>query len=299
MIGLRWSSAQRAADLQDAGGGRRNPGRRGRAPATARPVERCSGPAPSRSSRRAMRCEDENTRKAFLAGYDAQAQRPDQGRRQAGHSADRAGRLSVLDSDRRRKATPGRSTPRPAARRFSARRIGRNELAAIQAVPRLRRCAERIRRHDAEGRRAGGLRPAHRQQPGQEGRPVLAGRGGRAAKPARRGGRATRPARLPRRQRRAVSRLLLQDPDPAGRQGAGRRARLHRRRQDDRRLRAGRLAGRIRQLRHHDLHGQPRRRRVREGSRRGDRQDRRRRRRVQSGRELEEGQSLAEIATLE
>ena len=56
--------------------------------------------------------------------------------------------------------------------------------------------------------------------------------------------------------RRALSRLLLQDTDQPRAECARRRRRLRRARKHDRRLRACRLSGRIRQFRHHDLHHQ-------------------------------------------
>ena len=73
----------------------------------------------------------------------------------------------------------------------------------------------------------------------------------------------------------AVSRLLLQDPDQAGPGGRGRRGGLHRKRQDDRRVRARRLSRGIPQFRGHDFHRQLHGRGVPEGSRTKHRHDRR------------------------
>ena len=72
------------------------------------------------------------------------------------------------------------------------------------------------------------------------------------------------------RQAGALPRLPLPHPEGAGAGRAGRRLRLRRAGQDDRRPRARRLAGDLRQLGRDDLHGQPRRRGVREGPRAAD-----------------------------
>ena len=74
-----------------------------------------------------------------------------------------------------------------------ARRIGKNELDAIQASPRLCGRTARIRGEGSDRRRHEHLCAAHRQPAGQEGRPLLAGRAGRRREPAgRTDGAATR-----------------------------------------------------------------------------------------------------------
>ena len=107
--------------------------------------------------------QDENTRKVFLAAYDAKHSVANQ-RRQAGHAADRSGRLSVRDSDREKGRLVDvrhRGRPRGGSRPPHWPQRTRRD----PGLPRLLRCPVRIRRDDAEGRRHGGLRSARRQPP--------------------------------------------------------------------------------------------------------------------------------------
>ena len=98
-------------------------------------------------------------------------------------------------------------------------------------VPRDRGRPARVRRDAPDGRRPAAVRPEDPQRPGQEERPVLADRGGRASEPARPAGRqrvggglrraASAAAR--RRVAAAVPRLLLPPAHLAGPQRARRR----------------------------------------------------------------------------
>ena len=95
------------------------------------------------------------------------------------------------------------------------------------------------------------------------------------------------------RQADPLSRLLLPHPQAPGRRRHGRRLRLRGQRQDDRRLRADRLSRPIRQFRHHDLHRQSGRHGVSEGFRQAHREDRAKSRDLRSGRWLAEGRRSA------
>ena len=66
---------------------------------------------------------------------------------------------------------------------------------------------------------------------------------------------------------RPLPRLSLPDPDAPGHERAGRRVQLRDQRQDDRRLRDGRVPGRLRQQRRDDVHREPQRQGLRKGSR--------------------------------
>ena len=122
------------------------------------------------------------------------------------------------------------------------RRIGRNELATIQA------CLAYVDAQDEYAEKAfGGSNGVYAQRivssPGKKDGlywPAAAGEqesplGEAVAAATRRGYRVG--------ASRSVPRLLLQGADAAGRDRARWRAELHRQRQDDRRLRAGRLSG--------------------------------------------------------
>ena len=72
---------------------------------------------------------------------------------------------------------------------------------------------------------------------------------------------------------RAVSRLLLPDPEETGQERARGGLRLRGQAQDDRRVCRRGLPGGLRELRRHDVHREPRRGRLPEEPRAGDRQD--------------------------
>ncbi len=117
------------------------------------------------------------------------------------------------------------------------RRIGRNELSAIQA------CLAYV---DAQ--------QTHCQPAGQQGRSLLAGTIQRGREPTRRARRQCRHGGLSRRPAaHALSRLLLQGSHQAGTERVRRRAGLCRARQDDRRLRAGGLSGGVQELGRNDV----------------------------------------------
>ena len=180
----------------------------------AKAIARVLGPGASEIVSSGDKVQDDNTRKAFLAAYDAKHSRH-QGR----------DRTIVLDCrGRTTSRLPIPLVEKDGTWQFDTvagreeilyRRIGRNELAAIQA------CLAYVDAQNdyAEMAPNGGigvLRAAHRQQSRQEGRSLLAERRGRAGKPAGRSGRRGDTSRLSRRRRpRAVPRLLLQGADAA------------------------------------------------------------------------------------
>ena len=157
------------------------------------------------------------------------------------------------------------------------RRIGRNELAVLRvldrtsppSVPTPPRATTAS--PPAATRAVSPARPA--STTGSTGRRGAASRAARSASSSPRlreeGHRAAG------RRAVAVPRVLLPHPRGPGRLGAGRREGVRRGRRDDGRLRARRVAGALRRVGDHDLRRRPRRRRAREGPRRGDRRRRR------------------------
>ena len=137
------------------------------------------------------------------------------------------------------------------------RRIGRNELAAIQVALAYTDAQKEYRQTDWNG--DGVLEYATRplSSPGQARRPVLGVAARRAGEPAGCGVRRGE-------ARPALPRLSLPDPHRAREGRAGRRQELRQERPDDRGLCARRLAGEVRRHRRDDVHRQPGRRRVRE-----------------------------------
>ena len=135
------------------------------------------------------------------------------------------------------------------------RRIGRNELAAIQVALAYTDAQKEYRQTDWNG--DGVLEYATRplSSPGQARRPVLGVAARRAGEPAGCGVR--RCEGWP-----AVPRVSVQDPHGAREERAGRGEELHQERPDDRRLCARRVAGEVRRHRRDDVHRQPGRRRV-------------------------------------
>jgi hypothetical protein len=209
--------------------------------------------------------EDANTKKQFLDAYDAKHRVVTESGKPATlliGTEDWPFPIPVVQKDGgwRFDAAAGREE-------LLARRIGRNELAAIQAS---------LAYFDAQNEYAD-------QNKDSMGLPVYAQR--IISSPAKKDS-----PGLPRRPRPdPVSRLLLQDPDPAGPGRARRRGGLCGARQHDRRLCAARLSGRVRQLRHRVVRHQQQRRGVREGPRLQHGEDRRLDERVQPGSDVEEG----------
>ena len=165
--------------------------------------------------------------------------------RRSWSSATRTGRFRSRSCAR---VAGGSSTPRLAVMKFSIDA----SAAMSSARSRLASPMSTRSRNTAEKGVAGNGVYAQRivSTAGQEGRPLLAGairRGrksaGRACRRGGGGGLSRRPAAHP------VSRLLLQDPHPAGTECTRRRPGLRRARQDDRRLRAGRLSGGVPEFR--------------------------------------------------
>src|SRR5688572_6736031 len=159
----------------------------------------------------------------------------------------------------------------------SARRAQRARHDA--GAPGGRRCATRIRGQGCGRQRLRRLCEALPLVTWEKGRPLLAHGRQRAAEPVgtarrRRLARGLRQACESRsggvRQAVSVPRLLLPHHDLAGEGRRGGCLRLHRGEQAPRRLRRGRLARVVQELRRHDLHRQPRWRRLREGSRGAD-----------------------------
>ena len=141
-------------------------------------------------------------------------------------------------------------------REILARRIGHNELDAIQVCLAYVDAQDEYAEKDRTGAGAGVYAARFVSETGTKERALLAECGGRRGKPARRTIRRRVAPRLsPGRRPRAVSRLLLQNTDQTGTPRARRGDRLRRQRQDDRGLRAGGLSGSIPQLRGDDLHG--------------------------------------------
>ena len=135
------------------------------------------------------------------------------------------------------------------------RRIGRNELAAIQVALAYTDAQNEYHARDWNGDGVLRVRDARVVVAGQARRPVLGVAARRAGEPARRGVR--------RRQGgTAVPRVPVQDPHRAGQGRAGRRPQLRQERADDRGLCADRLAGEVRRHRRDDVHREPGRRRV-------------------------------------
>ena len=154
-----------------------------------------------------------------------------------------------------------------------ARRIGRNELAAIKlcrAYVTAQRLYAKYRTRRETGRP---LRASVPERPGPAGWPLLAGPPWRPEEPARRPlrGRVDRSEGGAPRHWRAtpLPRLLLPHPHRTRPGGHRRGARLRRERRVERRLRAGRVAVAVRRHRRHDVHRQPGRHRL--GSRPGAR----------------------------
>ena len=140
--------------------------------------------------------------------------------------------------------------------------------------------AQRLYARQRARRQAGRpLRAPLRQRGRHRERAVLAGdaaasRTARSGRWSRRRRRRAAPLDTGRRGADPVPRLLLPRPRAAGRVGAGRGAELRRRRRDVGRVRPDRVARGVRRHRHHHLHRQPGRRRVREGPRARHRVDR-------------------------
>ena len=171
-----------------------------------------------------------------------------------------------------------------------ARRIGRNELAAIETCRAYVTAQRRYAQQGHDGKPAGLYATKFRSDPGKENGlywPAAQGQkrsplGDLVAQAAEEG----RPLGSGRDAALAVSWLLLQDPDRAGSRGARRREELRRQGRDVWRVRAGRLAGTVRRHRRDDVRRQSGRRRVREGPRTRNRRRRAEDDRLQSGRIL-------------
>ena len=147
------------------------------------------------------------------------------------------------------------------------RRVGRNELSTIQVALAYVQAQNEYAALDPAGLGHGVYAQRIVSHPGKKGRTLSADNRGRDAEPARRPRRGSFGRGLQgRRQADPLSRLLLPHPHAAGRRRSRRRLRLSGEGQDERRLRAHRCAGGIRQFRHHDLHGQSRRHGIPEGS---------------------------------
>ena len=180
----------------------------------AKTIAQVLGPDASEITSSGDKVQDDNTRKELLAAYDAK------------HSLtkDATGRTFLtVGTDDFPIAIPivekdgtWRFDTMAGQQEILYRRIGRNELAAIQAS-----LAYVDAQNDYAEMAPNGswrLRTAHRQPSWQEGWALLAGRAGRAGKPARRGGRGGDLTRLScQRRSGAVPWLLFQGADTAGR----------------------------------------------------------------------------------
>jgi hypothetical protein len=151
------------------------------------------------------------------------------------------------------------------------RRVGRNELDTVQTLLAIVDAQREYAASDPDHNGINDYAQKFRSVAGQEGRPVLADEGRRAAEPARAARRAGGAGGLRRRREivraRGVPRLPLPPADCARQGGPGRRLQLRRQRQAVRRLRRRRLAGVVRQLGSQVVPRQPRGHRLREGPR--------------------------------
>ena len=144
-----------------------------------------------------------------------------------------------------------------------ARRIGRNEMSAIDTSRAYVAAQLRYAEQGHDGKPAGLYAMALSSDPGKENGLYWPAKRRQKTESARRPGRAGRPGwhDAPRPDvAHAVSWLLLQDPEGARPRRAGRGQELRGERRHVRRVCAGRLAGGVRRDRRDDVHRRPRRR---------------------------------------
>ena len=160
---MRWSTASRAT--------------------TATPSRRSSDPTTASTSR-PRRVDPEDVTN-FLEAW-AQGALDRAGRRRQGVSRRREERLDTADPDREDGRRLAVSTPRRAPDEMRIRRIGRNELAAIQVALAYTDAQEEYHGARLERRRRLRVRDARVVVAGQARRPVLGVAAGRAGESARR-----------------------------------------------------------------------------------------------------------------